>query len=234
MKSVSWEEYAEVYDLMAENNPAYQDLMSRYRLFLESRSRPVRKILDAGAGTGNFSLLAAQMFPEAEVIHLEPDEGMNRRLVAKSDGIRNLSIVTLPVECAEFPAECFDLIISVHALYTMPEPHKQLERMAGWLRPGGSAFLCDFGRLMDLADWRNYLFRHFYREKGLLRAVQLLWQGRNVACQNSRIAAIQREGRYWMHSPKDFRAAVTQAGFQVAHQEEVYRGASDLILTEVK
>ncbi len=235
MKNVSWRQYAAVYDLMAENNPAYQELVKCYRDFIAANCiTPLQRVLDAGAGTGNFSLVAAQKLPTAKIIHLEPDLGMNLCVKAKSQTrqITNLIVDERAIEAAEFPAAAFDVITSVHALYTMPQPQEQLRRFAAWLRPGGLVFLCDFGRVMEVADWRNYLFKHLCRENGLLETLKILWRGRQIARENRKIARLQRHGKYWMHSPDQFRGAVETAGFQILKQELVYRGCSDLIIAK--
>lgn len=233
MKAVSWQRYAAVYDLMAANNPAYQALLVRCRRFLTGVSAlPIRSILDAGAGTGNFSLAAAGMFQEASVVHLEPDPAMNAQARDKANGNRRWSVLECPIEQAQFPAACFDVVLSVHALYAMPQPRIQLGRLAEWLRPGGQAFLCDFGRVMNVADWRKFMFSHLRLEKGLLGAIRILWLGREVARQNRKVAHLQKSGRFWLHTADEFRASVEAAGLQVVGAEVVYRRYSDLICAQ--
>ncbi len=235
MKAVNWSAYARQYDLMAENNPAYQELLKLYTDILKScAASKVDLVLDAGAGTGNFSLRAAEILSESRVTHLEPDSGMNlcARDKAQANHLNNLFVDERKIEGAEFPDEHFDLIVSVHALYTMPKPQEQLRRFAAWLRPSGQAFLCDFGRLMDVADWRSYLFQHLRQKSGLLNTLNLFWRGRELARQNKIVAALQKSGKYWLHTPEEFHAAVETAGFQIVRQELVYRGYSDLIIAK--
>lgn len=235
MKSVNWSAYARQYDLMTENNPAYQELVRQYQDFLAScTASNIRRVLDVGAGTGNFSLLAAQCLSSAKVTHLEPDAGMNAcaRDKARANQLNNLLVDERAIEEAQFPAEHFDLVVSVHALYTMQKPQEQLRRFAAWLRPGGQAFLCDFGRTMDVADWRGYLFQHLRRKFGALGALKLFWRGREVARQNWNVAALQKCGQYWLHTTEEFQTAVEAAGFQIIRQELVYRGYSDLVIAK--
>jgi len=235
MKPVNWSDYARHYDLMAENNPAYQELIAHYQDFLGlCVGGNIRRVLDVGAGTGNFSLLAAKCLSLAEVIHLEPDAGMNARAHEKTqtNQLNNLLMDNRAIESADFPAGHFDLVVSVHALYAMPNPQWQLQKFAAWLRPGGLAFLCDFGRMMDVADWRSYLFQHLQRKHGIMQAFRLFWRGREVAQQNRNVAALQKCGRYWLHTPEEFQAAVEAAGFQIIRQELIYRGYSDLIIAK--
>lgn len=230
---MNWTQYSTAYDLMADNNPEYQQILDRCQRHLSGCDPAgTTRVLDIGAGTGNFSLLAARTLPLASVVHLEPDPGMNSRLSAKRAalGLENLSLREQPVQDAEFPVASMDLIVCVHALYTMPDPRAQLCRLTSWLRPGGHAFLCDLGRALDVNDWRRFLFRHLLREKGPLRAISLVLRGRQVARQNHNIARLQRAGKYWLHTPAEFRAAVEQSGLLIEEQDVMYRGCSDLVL----
>jgi len=85
---------------------------------------------------------------------------------------------------------------------------------------------------MNVADWRQFLFNHLRRETGLWQTAKLLWRGRKIARQNQNIATLQRSGKYWLHSPEEFRTTVEQSGLQILQQELVYRGCSDLVIAQ--
>src|SRR6266446_3556848 len=77
VSKVNWSAYATQYDLMAERNPAYQELLDH--CVSTVRQWPLRAgdaIADFGAGTGNFSIALARALPEASVLHLELDAQM--------------------------------------------------------------------------------------------------------------------------------------------------------------
>lgn len=231
--AVDWRSYAAVYDLMAEINPAYQDLVNGYRRFiLQQWLHPEDLLLELGAGTGNFSLVAADEWPECHVLHVDASEAMNDEARRKRDamGLTNLEIRSQDIAQLDLPDESATVITAVHALYAFPDPQAVIRDMFRWLRPGGTVFACDPGRPLDMREWARYLFRSARAERGLLRSVWLFWRCREVAAQNRRIAQSQQAGSYWRHDASSFAQAFADAGFEVAHCRSAYRGASDLLV----
>lgn len=89
---------------------------AEFCLFLEMANlMPVMKLGDFGAGTGNFSTLAARMVPGLRVVHVDADPGMNEvaRQKARSDAweIREENLEELQIEPGKL-----DAVVSVHAL----------------------------------------------------------------------------------------------------------------------
>lgn len=94
---VDWRSYAAVYDLMAEINPAYQELVDAYRRFATQLwLHPDDLLLELGAGTGNFSLVAADEWPKCRVLHVDANEGMNDQARRKREalGLTNVDMRT--------------------------------------------------------------------------------------------------------------------------------------------
>ncbi len=231
--NVNWHSYAEVYDLMADNNPAYQDLIAQFQQAIAAwRIEPHSQLADLGAGTGNFSIKLAQSFPTCQVIHLDANAEMNRLAERKTCGrhASNLRFVTADIGAAPFQPESLSAITTVHALYAFPQPPAVIANMFKWLQPGGYLFACDAGRMGRVPEWAMYLFRELYRRQGLRRTVEFFYRARVVTQQNRLIAKAQREGLYWTHTHAEFRAAIEAAGFEVLAAREVYRGNSDLVI----
>jgi SAM-dependent methyltransferase len=153
MNQVDWSNYSEVYDLMAEVNPAYQELLGYFARFLtESGLEAGHRFADFGAGTGNFSIAAARGVTGLEVLHIETDEGMNARARAKAVVQDHFHVIDDDMEGMLIPEGTLDGAASVHALYTLSRPRDFLVRLARGLRPGARVFLCDLGRVLDLRD----------------------------------------------------------------------------------
>lgn len=231
--AVDWRSYAAVYDLMAEINPAYQDLVNDYRRFvLQQWLHPEDLLLELGAGTGNFSLVAADEWPECRVLHVDASEAMNAEARRKRDrlGLTNIEIRTQDIADLDLPDESATVITAVHALYAFPDPRSVIRDMFRWLSPGGTVFACDPGRPLDMREWTRYLFRSSRAERGLWGSIRLFWRCREVAAQNRRIARSQQAGTYWRHDASSFAQAFTEAGFEVDHCRGAYRGASDLLV----
>lgn len=226
--SADWSAYAATYDLLLEHNPAYQDLLGEFQSVLANMDAP-RVIYDVGGGTGNYSQIAAQKYPESSIYFIEPDGVMTQRAREKLSGHDNIVYIDQPLQKAEQAAKA-DLVICVHALYTMPEQEERLVDLRNLIKPGGTLFLIDLGRPMNVADWRSYLFSHLTKELGIAKALQILWKGREIAKQNKAIFKAQKDGLYWTHTESEIRSAVEKAGFEVTMQKTVYRGYSDLLV----
>src|SRR5579864_8192580 len=83
-KEIDWTAFSRVYDLMAENNPAYQEILT---LCLETvkrwNLRPGSKILDLGGGTGNFSVAIARACPQCQIVQADSSAEMNMQAAQK-------------------------------------------------------------------------------------------------------------------------------------------------------
>ncbi|KKK55970.1 hypothetical protein LCGC14_3069220, partial [marine sediment metagenome] len=165
----------------------------------------------------------------SEIRLLEPDAGMIEVAKSKLAMHNNVTYHARPLEGFD-PPEQADLIVCVHAIYAMPDQKERLRDLRRLLRPGGWLYLVDLGRHMDVADWRSYLFSHLKEELGLVRALRVFWQGREIAKKNAAILKAQKQGAYWTHTEAEMAAEVTAAGFEIYRQQSVYRGYSDLLM----
>ncbi|WP_246831398.1 class I SAM-dependent methyltransferase [Pseudotabrizicola formosa] len=229
---VDWNSYASAYDLLSEHNPEYQALLHDFEAFLATIEKP-RLIYDIGGGTGNYTKIAARICPESEIRLMEPDAGMIGMAKSKLATHGNISYGTLALEDIA-ASEAADLVICVHALYTMPSPEERLVDLRRLLRPGGWLYLIDMGRHMDVRDWRNYLFSSLRQQLGLAGALRVFWQGREIAKQNKNIFEAQKAGDYWTHSEAELATAATAAGFEIVRKQSVYRGYSDLLVCRAR
>jgi ubiquinone/menaquinone biosynthesis C-methylase UbiE len=232
--AVDWNDYARCYDLLCDLNPAYTELLEEFRAFALSSISPRSRVLDLGGGTGNFfcKALPSTIAGSSELIHLDADAGMlsiaNKKYVA-----RGLQVKTVHRDASKsvFPVGSLDCILSVNALYAMPHPEVILRRAFHWLRPGGSLFLIDLGRIQDTLEWTSFLVRSNRRALGIARTLRvLLNEGRVISRANRRIADAQRAGVYWQHTAEQLQQTLTHIGFELHTVRTVYRGYSDLAL----
>lgn len=234
-RRVDWHSYASVYDVMAELNPAYRDLVALYRDFLSGlRLRAGDLLLEVGAGTGNFSLAAAAQWPHCRVLHVDSSDDMNTRarLKREAQGLGNLEIRTSDVGALDLPDNSIALATAVHALFAFPEPQAVIGRLFRWLRPGGAVFACDPNGALEVGDWARYIFRSACRERGVAQAAWLFLRSREAVRQNRRIGAAMDSGAFWRHDATVFRQAFEDAGFEVNHMRSAYRGVSDLLVAQ--
>lgn len=230
---VDWRSYASVYDVMLDNNPAYQAIVERYRRFLASLGlNDGGTLVELGAGTGNFSLVAAETWPTCRVVHVDASDAMNAHARSKREalGLANVEIRTTGVEQFDLPSGSVALVTAVNALYAFPDPPAVIAKCCRWLEPGGLMFACDPGSRPDVGDWARYVFRSACRSHGVAGAARLFWRGRVAVRENHRIAQAFDHGTYWRHDAIAFRAAFEAAGFEVVETGTMFRGVSDLIV----
>ena len=233
MGHVDWKSYAQVYDLMASNNPAYLDIVANLEVEMESwELGPGARILDLASGTGNFSLPLARAFPQSLICSVDADPAMNgqTRRKAAAEGLININVFEGDLEVLDFEPGSISAIVCVHALYTLSDPFSLIRKARTWLKPGGYLFVCDLGRTLDLGDWSRYLFHQLRARHGLAKTLTTFFRGRAVARQNRRIARAQRNRAYWTHTHAEFRAPFEEAGFDISRSSSCYRGYSDLIV----
>ena len=232
-QTVDWDQYAHCYDLLCSLNPAYLELLREFRAFLEAAEMPEHaRVLDLGGGTGNFFCLG---LPQAvarsgDLIHLDFDTEMLR--IAKEKYAKlglNVTLLHKDASKAVFPVASLDCVVSVNALYAMPEPTSILSRIFHWLRPGGRLFVVNLGRIQNTTEWTSFLIRSNARKLGLFRTLRILLdQGLVISRENRKIARAQRAGVYWKHDTEEFRQILSDIGFEIDFVRPTYRGYSDI------
>ncbi len=232
---VNWQSFAAVYDVMAEINPAYRELNEAYRTFLGGlQLRAGDVLVEVGAGTGNYTVAAAEAWPACHVLHVDASDEMNARARSKraARGLGNLEIRTADADTLDLPDDSASLITAVHALYAFDDAPAVIRRMFRWLRPGGAVWACDPCSPLDVGEWQRYIFKSSCRERGVVRTAQLFWRARDAARQNRRIGRALEGGGYWGKDPATFRGAFEEAGFEVTELTSVYRGLSHRIIAQ--
>jgi SAM-dependent methyltransferase len=95
---------------------------------------PGATVLDAGAGTGALSFLAAEL--GYRVTALDLSEGMLSKAREKAKGNR-LDVTFVVGPALEPPSGPFDAVMERHVVWTMPDPVAVLRAWRGVVAPGG-------------------------------------------------------------------------------------------------
>jgi 2-polyprenyl-3-methyl-5-hydroxy-6-metoxy-1,4-benzoquinol methylase len=234
MSSVDWSIYATQYDLMAERNPAYQDLL---RHCVDTVQRWLLRagdvLADFGAGTGNFSIALARAFPMVTVLHLEFDEQMLTIAgsKAKQAGLGNWLPIRLDLEGDNWDLPPLAGAVTVHCLYSTKRPRQLIHRICSQLAPGRHLYACDFGRVMNVMDWARYLIGASLFTRGFFQTLTLVMRSGIIRKQNRLVAQAQREGTYWTHNLAEFRSCFEHEGITVTEaSDRLYRGYDDLVV----
>ena len=234
---MNWTQYAKVYDLMADRNPAYQQLLKDYCAYMADLCIPIDGIiLDLGAGTGQFSLLAAQYYPHCKIIHMDQDAEMIARAKEKAEALNltNIEFICGDICSPQLQNGTVQLLLSIHCLYACGHHNQALAQAFLKIAPDGNAYFIDPGRCIDIRDWSIYIFKHLLKSRGLIYTVTTFIRGLPVARSNRTILKLQKEGTYWTHTSEQFGNALNQAGFTVNKLDTCYRGYSDRAICKKK
>lgn len=100
-------------------------------------------VLDLGAGTGRFAVAAAARV--GRVIAVEVSPAMIDELRRRSNGLEAIEVVQAGLLSYVHEGPAVDAVHTRNVLHQLPDLWKvvALERMAGWLRPGGVLRLRD-------------------------------------------------------------------------------------------
>ncbi len=109
-------------------------------LLLEHLPPAPARVADVGCGTGTLSVLLAEAGYDVTAIDLSPE--MVARARAKADGHR-VTVAVGDAAAPDLPAGSFDVVLSRHVLWALPDPAAGLRRWVDLLAPGGRLLLVE-------------------------------------------------------------------------------------------
>ncbi|MEU0360351.1 class I SAM-dependent methyltransferase [Streptomyces cyaneofuscatus] len=142
-----WDVMGSMLEQEAELNSGPYEEAARWIAALPTAPK-VRRVLDIGSGPGVVSCLLAEVFPEAEVVAVDPTPALLERTEARARRL-GLSGRVQTLE-AELPKDAdrlgeADLIWAGNSLHHMGDQRAALAGFAGLLRPGGTVALLEGG-----------------------------------------------------------------------------------------
>lgn len=138
-----WDREAATFDEAADHGLRDLDVRRAWRaLLLPLLPESPQTVADLGCGTGTLAVLLAQAGHHVHGVDFSAE--MVRLARQKA------SAVTVPVRFTEgnaadppLPAGSFDVVLSRHVLWAMPDPAAALQRWRQLLRPGGLLVLVE-------------------------------------------------------------------------------------------
>lgn len=127
------------------------------------------RILELGCGWGSLSLWMAEHYPDSAITVVSNSRTQKRFIDARAAarGLENLNVVTCDANQLEFAAGTrFDRVVSVEMFEHMRNYQTLMNRIAGWLSPGGTLFVHIFTHrtyaypfeVRDQSDWMAKYF----------------------------------------------------------------------------
>lgn len=138
-----WDAEAEGYDEPADHGLRDPAVREAWRsLLVRVVGDAPRDVADLGCGTGSLAVLLAGEGHRVTGIDLSP--AMLAQARAKAQAIEPRPVLLeADVSAPPLPPRSFDVVLSRHVLWAMPDPADALERWLALLRPGGRLVLIE-------------------------------------------------------------------------------------------
>ncbi|AKT38865.1 class I SAM-dependent methyltransferase [Chondromyces crocatus] len=232
---VDWSTYADVYDGIGRNNPAYKELVRVFEDTFRSFDLPDgAKIVDMGCGTGNFALAIARSCPRATISAYDNNERMLEVLRYKAERA-GVPIQARAADLRTRPEalESVDAISYVHCLYVLQKPGalEALAQARAMLKPGGYLVVGDIGRELDTTQFARTGLSHMYEQYSLFDFVRECFRMRGVQKESQRIRQHQHEGKFYLHTLEELTQEIAALGFEILQTRgDLYLGHTDFIV----
>ncbi len=182
-----WDDEAQTFDEAADHGLRDPGVRAAWReLLRDLLPPPPARVADLGCGTGTLALLLTEEGYDVTGVDVSPE--MVRRARAKAPEVE---FVVADASAPPLDPASYDVVLSRHVLWAMPDPAAALERWARLLRDGGRLVLVE-------GSWST--------GAGLTGA-----ETAALVAGLGRTATLRPllEARYWGHEITDERYAVT-------------------------
>lgn len=137
-----WDSEAPTFDDAADHGLRDPAVRSAWRSLLSGLlPHPPSRIADLGCGTGTLALLLAEEGHSVDGVDFSPE--MVARAVAKTAAEPGASILEGDAFEPPLPPASYDVVLTRHVLWALPDPVEALRRWVALLRPEGRLVLVE-------------------------------------------------------------------------------------------
>jgi len=138
----TWDTESATFDDYADHGLRDPQVRAAWRELLLGLLPPApARVADLGCGTGTLSVLLADAGYAVDGVDFSPE--MVRRAEAKAFGRSEVRFVRADAADPPLPPASYDVVLSRHVLWAMPDPGVTLERWSGLLAEGGVLVLVE-------------------------------------------------------------------------------------------
>jgi len=155
----SWSLRAEAWNEMSGTNALTADRQRELDRWVEAlHLNPGSRLLDAGCGSGQFSVAFAQRGCQVTGIDLSPAMLEHARGNTLRAGV-SVEFMNGPLAPLAFPESAYDAIFCRTVLHIVPDPFAALREFRRVLRPGGRLYASVPGALSPIraTSWRRFV-----------------------------------------------------------------------------
>ncbi len=216
-----WNRYAKCYDNLARHYLPYQSLVQEVCNHIDqySAGRPLN-ILDAGCGTGNYSIELSQR--GHRVTGIDYSSAMFERAVRKKKSAEWPKFLFYNlIQPLPFEDNNFDAIISIHVLYTIQDQLQFLKELCRVARKQSIIIVVNSSRPLSLQKAIRYqwnMTRGWQRLRTLLALA-------SVGFWNMPISWRQHSGFYRPTTADELQKLLQTAGVDSVKVNETYVGS---------
>ena len=178
-----WDRWARFYDLTQWSNRAVNAAAAARAAELIPRGA---RVLDCAAGTGEFSLAAAEN--AASVLCTDQSLPMLERARKKAErqGLTNITFARRDLTALPNPDGSFDAVIAANVLHLLPEPEKAARELWRVTAPGGRLILptylqgragTAYGTMIKIYQGVGFHYEHAFTPE----TYRMLLEGLNLA-----------------------------------------------------
>lgn len=187
-----------------------------------------QRILELGCGWGSLTLWMAEQYPNARITAVSNSASQREHIEARAAerGLSNVEVLTCDVNVLELD-DHFDRVVSVEMFEHVRNYRVLLERIGGWLKPGGKLFVHIFCHRYLVYPFEtegdgNWMGRYFFTGGLMPAADTLLHFQDDVSLEARKLYSgrhYARTARAWLDNMDAHQAEVVRV-MQVAYGEQ--------------